>query len=267
MEYKLKQINLLATKKCIRNSPVDRGEQQQRLALHCTSYFFAAEFKSRFSRLFQKKLWSCFSALWLMSFSFLKKEEDMLSISWPCRRKRNSQSSFLPMMLQWNLSKTNAQRTFKTWSLLPGGLLIQGHLTGNSIPWSWFQWSSRTGGHLVRVIGLTGFTVSSLGPAIHDSVKVHTITVCPHLTITGIKTRRDHSKLENTSMNSSPELLVLWCRTLTLKGTDMLSNTACFASSHRCFAEEVKQRGLAMIDMSHDGDYWWTRTPFRQVLL
>ena len=36
--------------------------------------------------------------------------------------------------VQWNLSKTTAQGTFKTRSLLPGGLLIQGHLTGNSIP-------------------------------------------------------------------------------------------------------------------------------------
>ena len=55
------------------------------------------------------------------------------------------------------LSKT----TFKTWSLLPGGLLIQGHLTENSIPWSWLQWSSRTGGRLIRVVALTGFTVES----------------------------------------------------------------------------------------------------------
>ena len=59
-----------------------------------------------------------------------------------------------------NLSKTTtAQGTFKMWSLLPGGLLIQGHLTGNSIPWSWFQWSSRTDGRLIRVVALTGFTV------------------------------------------------------------------------------------------------------------
>ena len=33
---------------------------------------------------------------------------------------------------------------------IPGGLLIQGHLTGNSIPGYWFQWSSRTGGRLDR---------------------------------------------------------------------------------------------------------------------
>ena len=63
--------------------------------------------------------------------------------------------------IQWNLSKTTARGTFKTWSLLPGGLLIQGDLTGNSIPWSWFQWSSRTGGRLIRVVSLTGFTVQA----------------------------------------------------------------------------------------------------------
>ena len=45
------------------------------------------------------------------------------------------------------------------WSLLPGGRLVQGHSTGNSIPWSWFHWSSRTGGRLIRVVSLTGFTV------------------------------------------------------------------------------------------------------------
>ena len=63
------------------------------------------------------------------------------------------------LRVQCNLSKTTAQGTFKTWSLLPGGLLIQGHLTGNSIPWSWLQWSSETGGRLIRVVALTGFTV------------------------------------------------------------------------------------------------------------
>ena len=41
-----------------------------------------------------------------------------------------------------------------------GGLLIQCHLTGNSIPWSWLQWPSKTGGHLIRVLALTGFTVA-----------------------------------------------------------------------------------------------------------
>ena len=45
------------------------------------------------------------------------------------------------------------------WSLLSGGLLIQGQLTGNSIPWSWLQWSSRTGGRLIRAAALTAFTV------------------------------------------------------------------------------------------------------------
>ena len=64
--------------------------------------------------------------------------------------------------IQRNLSKTTSQGTFfRTWSLLPGGLLIQGHLIGNSIPWCWFQWSSRTGGRLIRVVALTGFTVLS----------------------------------------------------------------------------------------------------------
>ena len=49
------------------------------------------------------------------------------------------------------------------WSLLPDGLFIQGHLTGNSIPWSWFQWSFRTGGSLIRVVAVTGFTVTVSG--------------------------------------------------------------------------------------------------------
>ena len=64
------------------------------------------------------------------------------------------------LVLQRNLRKTTARRTLKTWSLSPGGLInIQGHLTGNSIPWSWFQWSSRTGGRRIRVRVLTGSTV------------------------------------------------------------------------------------------------------------
>ena len=54
------------------------------------------------------------------------------------------------------LSKTTAaQGTFKMWSLLPGGLLIQGQLSGNSIPWSWFPWSSLTGGRLDRFYCIT----------------------------------------------------------------------------------------------------------------
>ena len=47
------------------------------------------------------------------------------------------------------------------WSLLPGGLLIQGQLTGNKIPLSpgcSGPPGSRTGGHLFRVVALTGFT-------------------------------------------------------------------------------------------------------------
>ena len=54
MEYKLKQINLFATKKCIRNSPVDRGEQQQRLALHCTSYFLPLNSNGDYLDFFKK---------------------------------------------------------------------------------------------------------------------------------------------------------------------------------------------------------------------
>ena len=39
------------------------------------------------------------------------------------------------MNIQLNLSKTTTQGASVTWSLLPGGLLIQGHLTGyNNIP-------------------------------------------------------------------------------------------------------------------------------------
>ena len=57
--------------------------------------------------------------------------------------------------------KTTAQGTFKIWSLLPGVLLIQGHLTGKSIPWSSLQWSSGTGGRLIRVVAMTGFSVPS----------------------------------------------------------------------------------------------------------
>ena len=45
------------------------------------------------------------------------------------------------------------------WSLLPGGRRIQGHLTGNDIPWSWLQWSSGTGGRLIPVVTLTGLLV------------------------------------------------------------------------------------------------------------
>ena len=40
------------------------------------------------------------------------------------------------------------------WSLLPDGLLIQGRLAANSIPWSWLQWSSEASGGLVRVVAL-----------------------------------------------------------------------------------------------------------------
>ena len=69
-----------------------------------------------------------------------------------------SKTTFITYLLQWSLSKTTAHGTFKTWSLLPGGFPIQGHLTGNSITWSWFQWSSRTGSRLIRVVALTGFT-------------------------------------------------------------------------------------------------------------
>ena len=61
--------------------------------------------------------------------------------------------------LQWNLSKTTAQGTFKTRSPLPRGLFIRRHLTGISIPWCWFQWSSSTGGRLIQVVALTDFTL------------------------------------------------------------------------------------------------------------
>ena len=59
------------------------------------------------------------------------------------------------------LRRPTAQGTFNMWSLLPGGLRILGHLTGNSIPWSWLQWSSGTGGRLIRVLALTGYTKST----------------------------------------------------------------------------------------------------------
>ena len=36
------------------------------------------------------------------------------------------------------------------------GLLIQGHLTGNSSPWSWLQWPSLTGGRLIRLYCMHG---------------------------------------------------------------------------------------------------------------
>ena len=55
----------------------------------------------------------------------------------------------------------NRSRDLQTCSLLPGGLLIRGHLTGNSIPSCWFQQSSRTGGRLFRVAALPGFAVTS----------------------------------------------------------------------------------------------------------
>ena len=48
------------------------------------------------------------------------------------------------------------------------GLLTQGHLAGNSIPWCWLQWSSRTGGRLIRVVALPDFTVIIIGTRLED---------------------------------------------------------------------------------------------------
>ena len=76
-------------------------------------------------------------------------------------------SCFTAFRLQRNLSETTAQGTFKTWSPLPGGFLIQGHLTGNSTPWSWLQWSSGTGGRLIRVVALTGFIECAIQARMH----------------------------------------------------------------------------------------------------
>ena len=89
----------------------------------------------------------------------------LIGLSWQCAHlymmgmERESNPT-IGWEIQWDLSKTTvAHGTFKTWCLLPGGLLIQGYLTGNSIPWSCFQWSSRKGCRLIRVVALTGFTV------------------------------------------------------------------------------------------------------------
>ena len=76
-----------------------------------------------------------------------------------------------------------AQGTLKTWCLLSGGLLIQGHLTGNSVPWSWLQWSSGTGavaaypsGHLDRFYCTTRPRPAGAGPV----GKVITGPTCDH---------------------------------------------------------------------------------------
>ena len=45
-----------------------------------------------------------------------------------------------------------------------------------------------------------------------------------------------------------------------LIGADMLGDAAGFASDHVGLAQRVEQRGLAVIDMAHDGDDWRTGT-------
>ena len=55
----------------------------------------------------------------------------------------------------------------KMWSLWRGGLLIQGHLTGNSTSWSWIQLSCGTGVRLIRVVALASFTVF-LSDVLHE---------------------------------------------------------------------------------------------------
>ena len=44
-----------------------------------------------------------------------------------------------------------------------------------------------------------------------------------------------------------------------LIGTDMLGDAAGFAGHHIALAHRVQQRGLAMVDMAHDGDHRRTR--------
>ena len=98
------------------------------------------------------------------------------------------------MLIQWNLSKTTPQGTFKMRSLLPGGLLIQGHLTATSIFWCWFQWSSRTGGRLIRAVAFTGFSVV-------NTVSLHKLTTQTH------HTNSPHKLTTQTHHTNSPHKL------------------------------------------------------------
>ena len=50
---------------------------------------------------------------------------------------------------------------------------IQCHFIGNSIPWSWLQWSSGTGGRLIRVVALTGFIVYVYDCTVSFTIHVH----------------------------------------------------------------------------------------------
>ena len=54
------------------------------------------------------------------------------------------------------------------WSLLSVGLLTLGHLTGNSIPWSWFQRSSGT--------DLDKFCCASISCALKEALE--TLSAC-----------------------------------------------------------------------------------------
>ena len=48
------------------------------------------------------------------------------------------------------------------WSLFPGGLLVQGRLTANSIPWSQLLWSSKADGSPYQSGRLDRFYCSSV---------------------------------------------------------------------------------------------------------